>query len=446
VWRSLRAFRRTDIQFGFKVGVGAIVFAIPAFAENLRPTFSAWRGEWGLITYAVIMNKSVGGTTRLIPLRFIGTFLGVVIAYVAWTLFPYDPYALAFVGWVTACISFRIILTWKDRSAFGRFILLTFNLVALYSYSISANDNEDDDDEGGGNPVVEYIAVHRLLAVFAGVTWAVCVSALILPNSARRRLRIGLSAQWLRMGLIWKADPLTTVARKGPFPGSTAVRPEPDTHQMARADDEVATHLESARHEGAAIGAPMDQQVLKDTKITGIYGERELQETMIELQTLVSHAPMELRLKGPFPTKEYKEMLHATQKILDSYQNISVLISKNPNPTSKELELIERTAADRREICGRVFLHFYLVASAIRLGLPLPDMVPSVVHAVDRILAALNQCRIVSTNDTAVDDEDFVLFYTYTLVTLAIVEELTHITVIIQNIFGAIDEEKFLVV
>jgi hypothetical protein len=73
-------------------------------------------------------------------------------------------------------------------------------------------------------------------------------------------------------------------------------------------------------------------------------------------------------------------------------------------------------------------------------------MVPSVVHAVDRILATLNEYRIVSTNDTAVDDEDFVLFYTYTLVTLAIVEELTHITVIIQKIFGAIDEDKFLVV
>lgn len=446
LWQSLRAFRRTDVQFGIKVGVGAIIFAIPAFAWTMRPTFSAWRGEWGLITYLVIMNKSVGGTTVTIPLRFVGTFLGAVLAYVAWTIFPYNPYLLSATGFLTSCACFYIILTWKTRNLFGRFILLTFNLVALYSYSISQNDNENDDDEGGTNPVVGYIAVHRFLAVTAGVLWAVCISALILPSSARRRLRVGLSIQWLRMGLIWKADPINTVARKGPIPGAGAVRPR--TMSIAatdRAADDLLSQMETINGSGAS-GATLGPNgtILTDKDIVGIYGERELQGTMIELQTLLGHAPMELRIKGPFPLAEYKQMMQSTQKILDAYQNISVLISKNPNPTSKEYELIERTEADRREICGRVFLYFYLAASAIRMGLPLPDILPSVVHAVDRMLVTLNEHRLASLDSTA-DDEDFVLFYTYTLVTLSIVEELTKITQTIQKLFGAIDDDKLFV-
>lgn len=43
----------------------------------------------------------------------------------------------------------------------SRFILLTFNLTALYSFSISRDDfdnDDDDEDEGGLTPVVGDIA------------------------------------------------------------------------------------------------------------------------------------------------------------------------------------------------------------------------------------------------------------------------------------------------
>lgn len=429
IWRSLRAFRRPDIQFGIKVGLGASIFALPAFSDRFRPTYSGWRGEWGLITFVIIMNKSVGGTANTVPIRILGTFLGAAIAWTCWTLFPENDIVLPILGFFLSFWCFWIILYWKSKNMFGRFILLTFNLTVLYSYSLSISDNDDDEDTT--QLIVRDIAFHRFVSVCAGVLWALLISTFILPNSARRKLKRGLSILWLQMGLVWKADALRTQPRKG----STEYR------------------------------------------FTGIQGENAMQLVMIELNSLLTMAPNELRLKGPFPKDEYSALLKYTQQILDVFQDISVLIAKDPKASSRELEIIEYTTLERAELCNRIFLNFYLLSSAMRLGFPLPDKMPSTEHAIDRMLIKLNEYRAVNIKDLDTDVsfasdtdnehaltfrslndpentsfsqimdsgyvEDFILFYSYILVTIGITEQLAGLAIHIQNLFGVIEEEMF---
>lgn len=413
VWRSLRAFRRPDVQFGIKVGAGAAVFALPAFLPSLRPVFQSWRGEWGLITFVIIMNKSMGGTANTVPIRILGTFMGAFLAFCFWTLFPENAVVLAVTGGLLSVVCFWIILQWQSKNMFGRFILLTFNLTVLYSYSLSVSDN--DDDENTAQLIVRDIAFHRFVSVCAGVIWALLVSAFVLPNSARRKLKRGLSILWLQMGLVWKADALQTYPRRGS----------------------------------------------SEYRFTGIQGENAMQLAMIELRGLLENAPNELRLKGPFPYEEYSALLARTQQILDVFQDISVLIAKDPKPSSRELEIIEYTAVERAELCNRIFLNLYLVSSAMRLGFPLPNKMPSTEHAIDRMLAKLNDYRAAAIKgprpgldrresmaeiDEYVDHayvEDFILFYSYILATIAITEQLAELTMYIQQLFGIIEEEMF---
>lgn len=47
-------------------------------------------------------------------------------------------------------------------------VLLTYNLTALYAYSLSVRDDDHDDDEGGVNPSITEIALHRVVAVLSG--------------------------------------------------------------------------------------------------------------------------------------------------------------------------------------------------------------------------------------------------------------------------------------
>lgn len=406
IWKNLRLLRRRDVQFGIRVGIGAAMFATPAYMPSLQPIFYRWRGEWGLISYVVIMSKSVGGTTQSAWKRILGTFMGAVSAYLAWTLFPENEYMLALIGAAISFPCFRIIVTWKENNAFGRFILLTFNLTALYSYSLYLGDNDNDDDEGGLNPLVGAIAYHRFVSVCAGVLWAFLITVILLPDKARVNLKHGLCSLWLRMGLTWK-DPL-------------ASQYDPATGKF---------------------------------KLVGLAEQPQLQNTLVQLHGLLVHAPNEFRLKGPFPRNTYANILRSTQKILDAFQNLRLVIQKDPVTTPHEAVLLKSTLPERTELSHRIFLRFYMLASAMKLGFPFPDNLPSTQHSRERMMVKLNIYRgsqpeeYENENTIAegreITDNDFALLYIYILVCITITSELETLAKLLQDLFGVIDEEMF---
>ncbi|KAK9479292.1 Fusaric acid resistance protein-like-domain-containing protein [Lipomyces japonicus] len=397
VWRSLRVFRRNDVKYGIKVGIGALLFTLPAFFEKTRPIYSHYRAEWGLVAFVIMMNMSIGGTTSTVAYRLCGTAIGCLSAYVAWQLFPSNKAMLSLCGLLIAFPCFVVILRWKKNNSFGRFILLSFNLTALYSYSLSQNDFDDDrnEDEGGANPYVGEIAIHRLIAVSCGVLWGLFITFYVWPNSARSNLKRKLSILLIRMGLIWKNDPLSSLA-----------------------------------HHGESL-----------QPYISIQDEQTLQRSLLKMGHLVSAADDEYRLKGPFNTKEYKKIMETTQDILDAYHNINSLITKDLFASEGEARIIASTSEERKELSNRIFLLFYLIASALRLGLPLPNHLPNTQHARDRMIVKINQYRMREYDANAVSDDDFVLFYAYILATLSINEGLLQIIASIQEIYGAIEEE-----
>lgn len=212
VWRGLSVFRQDNVKFSIKVGFGAALYCLPAYIPATRPLFSHWRGEWGLVSYMVIMSMTLGQTNNSGAYRVLGTFVGAALAVFAWYAFPENPYALSVFGWLVSIPCFQIILNWK-QATFGRFILLTYNISALYAYSLSMKDDDDgeDDDEGGVSPIITEIVLHRTVAVTVGVLWGLFVNRMIWPLSARSQLRKGLSKLWLKMSIVWAKDPLNVL-------------------------------------------------------------------------------------------------------------------------------------------------------------------------------------------------------------------------------------------
>lgn len=211
LYGRLSFFRKDDVKFAIKVGIGAIIYALPAFINASRPFFVRWRGEWGLISYMVVCCMTVGAANTTGLNRFIGTFIGACLAVIAWILSAdkgdANPYLLAFFGWMVANGCFYLILA-KGQGPMGRFILLTYNLGALYAYSLSVGQDDHDEDEGGIDPAIWDIVLHRFVAVIVGCIWGILVTRTIWPISARRKIANGLCILWLRMSLIWKRDPL----------------------------------------------------------------------------------------------------------------------------------------------------------------------------------------------------------------------------------------------
>ena len=208
--RAIRFLQRDDIKFSMKVGIGAALWAMIAFIPQTRPFYQHWRGEWGLLSYMLVCSMTIGASNTTGFARFFGTVLGAVLACTAWVVCQGNPFALAFSGWVVSIGCFYMIIA-QGKGPMGRFILLTYNLSALYAYSLSIKEGEDDDDEGGKNPIITEIALHRVVAVFGGILWGLIITRVIWPISAREKFKDGLSVLWLRMGLIWKRDPLRTL-------------------------------------------------------------------------------------------------------------------------------------------------------------------------------------------------------------------------------------------
>lgn len=403
LWRALKVFKRTDIQFGIRVGLGAFVLSLLAFYPSTKILFNNWRGEWSLTIYCIMMNKSLGGTQMTVKWRFLGTFLGSAIAWVTWILFDGHPFALGFAGFLLSTYCFYIIIYWKRNNAFGRFILLTYNLTALYSYTVAQHDAEDD-REGGDSPIISDIAFHRFISVSIGIIWALTMASVFIPNSARSRLKTGLTILWLRIGVIWNSDPL-------------------DYFQDSE-DDQY--------------------------KLISLKGqENALNNLLNELELLLKQAPLEFRLKGAFPTKKYESLIASTSKIIDALHNMVLIIEVDTILNPNEKFVIDYIESERQELEHRIFLIFYMIASAMKMQFPLPNKPASTEHAKDRLLYKLSEIRsgsdIKSPNGQSIVlcNEDYVLLYSYILVSSTITQELDKIIDVIKELMGDVNEEIF---
>ena len=218
---------------------------------------------------------------------------------------------LCFFGWLMSLQCFYIIVG-KGQGPMGRFIMLTYNLSALYAYSLSVKDEEDDDDEGGISPEIWEIVIHRVVAVMAGCIWGIIVTRVVWPISARKKVKKGTSLLWFKMGLIWKRGPLRTLY-------------ESETGE---------------RHRGVSYMTPRE--------------DIELRRFHNSLESLLGSAAKEFELKGPFPTNTFKVILQATSRLLDSFHAMNVIILKDLKATEGEREILKYTKTEWTELSWRI--------------------------------------------------------------------------------------------
>lgn len=259
---------------------------------------------------------------------------------------------------------------------------------------------DDGDWEGGGDPIIGEIAFHRYIGVSSGVFWAILITMTLFPVTARGRIKRGLAVLWLRMGIIWKRGALNN-------------------------------HIDE----------------FQQNRLDGLRGLNDCHSIMNELRTLLKQAPMELRLKGAFPTEAYKNLMAYTEGILNAYENINSIVDIDPLLTPIESIVLDNLKAEINELQSLVFLIFYMLASAMKLGLPLASYPAPTDDAMNKLLIKLADVRkTVETRkaigkNAGLENTDFVLFYSYCLVTNSIVNELEKLMNEVAGLFGKIDEE-----
>lgn len=298
LYKAFRLIRRDDVRFAIKVGVGAALYALLAFLPDTRDVFQDFRGEWGLVSYMVVCSMTIGASNTTGLERFLGTLVGACLAVLSWLISNSrrngvaNPVLLAFLGWLVSLLCFYIMLA-KGKGPMARFIILTYNLGALYAYSLSVQDDDNDDDEGGIDPAIWEIVFHRVVSVMVGCVWAIFITRIIWPISARRKLKHGMCVLWLRMSLIWRRDPLAMFL----------------------------------------LGEPKSSYM-------DIREEAELQNFLSHLDSLRQAAKSEFELRGPFPDKIMGRIIEKTRLMLEAFHAMNVVISKQTQCTPGEAAVL----------------------------------------------------------------------------------------------------------
>lgn len=393
--------RQEDNKFAIKVGFGAMLYALPAYISATRPVYAHYRGEWGLLSYMLVCSMTIGASTTTGVQRFLGTGLGALLAIAVWQVSYNNPVALAFFGFIMAYCTAWIIVG-KGKGPMGRFIMLTYNLSCLYAYSLYVADDLYDDDgdeeDNKSNPLIYSISGHRVVAVLSGCIWGLIITRAVWPISARQKLKDGISLLWLRMGLIWKRDPLT-----------------------------VFTEGES------------------ENSYMNLREENDLQRFLAKLQGLVDASQHEFELRRPFPLATYNQILKSTTRMLEAFHAMNLVIQKHMNASTGELALLNATADERKELCARLSHQFSVLASSVKLECSIStDILPSSYHTRDRLLARIFTYRKQDATGQKTKDEDYSLLYTYALVTGQLAMEIRTCLKEVEDLFGVLDEESLM--
>ncbi|KAI0910016.1 ribosomal protein L19 [Ustulina deusta] len=431
IWRFLNFIARDDIRFGLKVGIGATLYAMFAFIPETMEIYRHWRGEWGLLSFMIVCSMTVGASNATGLARFTGTVMGAAFVVINWLIADGNPVGLALLGWAISFGAFYIMVD-RGNPAFGRFILLSYNVSSLYAYSLSQSVEDDDDDEGGIHPRIREIAFHRVVAVTIGIIWGLIVCRLIWGLPARRKFKEGLALLYLQMGLIWKRGPLAILLR----------------------NDATFTSYMKIGEQAA------------------------MQRYATQLQTLRTAANNEYELRGPFPFATYGRMMASTQRVLDAFHAMSLVTQKHGRLSEGEKALLNHTAEERAQLCARICHVFEVLASSIMLEYPLTDAIPSVMVIRDKLLGKIFRFRkehnasmdktsgegtahsngkanvtatmlgamgqVPNLGNVTLEEPDYALLYAYALVTGQVAKELKILEKELEGLFGRLDEDAML--
>ncbi|KAI9497668.1 Fusaric acid resistance protein-like-domain-containing protein [Zychaea mexicana] len=416
LWGFFSWFRSHTVKYAIKASVVSVAIGMLAFIPSTQFYFREFRMEWTLISIMTVSSPTVGGTNVVAVLRVLATIFGCIVAAAVYTIVPAHPLILLLITWAFSVPCFHIILNHK-YGRFGQFALLAYNLIVLYSY----NHRED-------YPMsyVYELAWKRCVSVSLGVIIGLIVTAYIWPYEARKELRKGLSD--LLLHLSWLYKQLVSVYSE------TSSATNQDAYSLLIEEMFYDTHnrpdYTPTPEQMKALAARNKIRAAQFQKI-----ELALQVNLVTLRELLTHAPNEPRLKGPFPVQIYESMLTSCQNILDKFLSMRIVILKDVWAIQVRRSLMLPASKEWMDMAGNILLYFYLLASALQLKTPLPPYLPPAEMSREVLMTKLEQV-LPSTN--ASSDDSYMVYYAYVAMMENIIQDLDKLGSHMKGLYGTL--------
>ncbi|KAJ1720524.1 hypothetical protein LPJ53_004862 [Coemansia erecta] len=386
VWRMSMWLRRPNVRFATKYAALVTLLSLPWYwSIDMYWAARARRLEWTVVSAAAIMAPTVGGSAVVSVYRVLGTCAGGLAAFVVFEAAA-GCAAVAYALLVAVAVPCFHVMLRGRYPKIGQFALVAFGVVLVNRWVAS----EDQGESAAG------LALRRTAAVALGVAAGMLASAYVWPFEARVRLRQALS-WWL-----------------------------------------LTAHVLVARQWGGGGGRDSDDEASSQAA-----AELQLQGALVEARALLADTLNEPRLKGPFPVDAYQHVINACQRMLDAVVAARWVASGERAAVARIAD-----AADRRQHRDALLaLTMYVLASALVLKTPLPEVLPPISGAQQGVAAAL--AGLLDPADGADGDGDgdgdprraaharYVFYYTHVLLAGELVDELAIVARLMRALYGS---------
>ncbi|KAJ3326582.1 hypothetical protein HDU76_012803 [Blyttiomyces sp. JEL0837] len=402
-------FRSYEVRFAVKLSMGTLLLAWPAFVYP--DMYNEYRGGWSIITLVVVISPSLGASVSFGAYRIVGTIVGAILGYVAFSLSFQNPYGL----WVlmTAFSVFPWYMFFASGHArIGTTVVLTMEVVALIAWVAKFSP-------GGEDTIFSY-AWKRCITMLIGTLTALVLTSTWWPFVAQKQLRKKLGKALGDLGVLF---------------GHVAVMIADPGHQSAgskrSSEEDKNEDNDKEDDEGSELGK--DAMRANDAALCL---EKQVTDDVPELLALLALTKTEPRLKGRFPGTEYGHLMDSMQSLLDRIISLRLLVSHGLGEVHQTI--IEPISQYRKVMFGEILLYFHIVSSSLLAKSRLPPLLPTARQARLRLLSKFPATNI-SPDATDSDINAYVNFFAWGMLSEEIISELEDIAESLKKIVGQLE-------
>ncbi|EPX73291.1 uncharacterized protein SOCG_01044 [Schizosaccharomyces octosporus yFS286] len=303
-----------DVKYGLKMAAGISLLSIVAFQKSTAHDYGKWDGQWALISTLFVLEVTVSATLRVGFFRALGTLSGAVYAYVAWEISRGWSYVIASLTFLVSWVSCYIMFCTK-YSGVATVFNITFPPILYGAYL-------------GNKSSTFHLAVFRFLDVIVGIGMAIVVNIVVFPYLARRVL-IKEVAKACKLSL-----------------------------KLYNTMSEYM--LSSTHHASTNLCDDMENQIVFH---------------LSKATDLLLLTNMEFRLKGPFPSKLFGQLIDK----LSVMTGRLVILNKVRARFGPYLyqEVVENVIRYRKSLIASISLTMYILSHSIMVKSPVPYFLPS---------------------------------------------------------------------
>jgi hypothetical protein len=187
-------FGSPESAFGFRVATASMTIAIAAFLRNSQLFFIEQRIIWGSIMVAISMTQTAGSGIYGQFLRFAGTAIAMVAAYIDWYIVDqHTAGIIVFVG-ITMFLYHYLLLTRPNNPVIPMIGMVTVVLIIGYALQVKQVGLAISESNSQVYHPLYELAPYRLLAVGGGVLVAFIFTYFPSVITARTMLRRDLGS------------------------------------------------------------------------------------------------------------------------------------------------------------------------------------------------------------------------------------------------------------